>query len=203
MAKRIVKKKPNRKKVTKKKPNRKVVAKKPNRKVVKKKLGYTLQVVQDKITELKRRTANQLVGEAKEEFGVVLPLENGKGWLHAKVSYLWQRRIQGKNLSKRAIDNEKNLDKLSVIAGYIEHDCFNLNDESKSSRKGSSKKSKKGPKGPSVRQLIRDSITNELSDKKLLKVITEAMMEAKDYSKKEAKRRAIVKIKRVRKQESI
>jgi len=203
MAKRKIKvTKPKRRKlepkVTEKKRNRRKIEDKPvlNRRKLKKKPEYPYHFLQDRIEESKKFTAMTLVLILKDEFGLDLPVENGKSWLRAKVCYQWQRRVKGSDLHPICIKREARLDTPERLAKLKAEDAWS-NPEEGGEGKGKGKRGKS--RKTNVRQLIIDLARGDKSTKEIVKAVTEVLVNEKGLGKKEAKKKALSKVKRVRK----
>lgn len=213
MAKRKIKvTKPKRRKlepeVTEKKRNRrKVKEDKPkfNRRKVKKKPEYPYHFLQDRINESWKMTAITLVLATKDEFGLDLPIENGRAWLRAKYCYQWVRRVKGDALHQVAIDNEAKLDTPERLAELKAEDAYNDAEVSVGGKggKGKGKGNRKRTSGTNARQLIRDLARGGKSEKEIVKAIAEILVSEKGLGKKDAKKKALSKVKRVKRQEKL
>jgi len=210
MAKRKIKViKPKRRKLkpkaTEKKRNRRKVEDEIvlNRRKVKKKSEYPYHFLQDRIEETKKFTATTLVIVAKDEFGLDLSIENGWSWLRTKVCYQWMRRVQGKAMHQKAIDNEARLDTPERKAELKAEDkWYDPSFGGSSDGKGGNGKGGKS-KRTNVRQLIIDLARGDKSTKEIAKAVTEVLVNEKDLGKEEAKKKALSKVKRVRKNANV
>lgn len=193
------KKKPNRRKIKEDKP------KFNRRKVKKKKTEYPYHFLQDRIDETKKFTAMTLVLVAKDEFGLDLPVENGKTWLRTKVCYQWVRRVKGNDIKQICIDREALLDTPKRLAELKAEDACNDPEASVDGKggKGKGKGKRKGTGGTNARQLIRDLARGGKSVKEIVKAVAEVLVSEKGLGKKDAKKKALSKVKRVIRQEKL